>query len=72
MQPLPPREISGLRDAELRARETKAGRLGWDAFAREVAVLRVVGLPSGEGGLTGLLPGTQTAGCSGSPVGFTS
>lgn len=44
MQPLPPREISGLRDAELRARETKAGQQGWDVFAREVAVLRGSGL----------------------------
>lgn len=61
MQPLPPREISGLRDSELGARETKARQMGWDVFAGEVAVLRVLGSPSGEGGLIRLLPGTQTA-----------
>lgn len=61
MQPLPPREISGLRDAELGAQETKARRLGWYMFAREVAVLWAVGSPSGEGGLTRLLLGTQPA-----------
>lgn len=35
--------------------------MGWDVFAGEVAVLRVLGSPSGEGGLIRLLPGTQTA-----------
>lgn len=58
MQPLPPREISGLRDAELRAGETKADQLGWVVLAREVAVPWMVGSSSGEEGLTQLLLGT--------------
>ena len=45
MQPLPPRESSVFREAELRAAETKAGQPGWDMLAREVAVPWRVGSP---------------------------
>lgn len=73
MQPLPPRETSGLREAELGAGEIKAGQLAWDMIAREVAVPGMVGPPSGEGGLTRLLLGTQTAVvCAAQDPGFTS
>lgn len=57
MQPLPPREISGFREAELRAAETKAGQPGWDMLARKVALEG--GITIGEGGLAQLLLGTR-------------